>query len=383
MYYAIAGKIIPDSLKFMKLTFFSFPALCCVLFAWDAHLRIQAEPEMKNDMEVDATLELKDGSKLIGVALEKSLPVTLDFTKVSIPMGKIRQCEINHKDKSVVISLQNGDRLAGTLDMDKFEINTVLGQLSPEVAQIDRMTFLERHAGAPPAGEGTIPFGEVNWQAWRIPFEIQGEKLVSLPKARPGFNYGHDGNGRGSMLMTNIGSLGWKDYRMDVDYCVTGVNPAFDPYALGADFHDGSILFHVADANENWNQRGSSYYILSLAGDGGWTLQCVYNDYCRVKAGWGNPQRDAARTLASGRGLKPDRVNGNHYRIEVRGQRIQIWVDGQQIVDVTDEKMGATIGGQTLDHGGVGFQGGYEAIEWIKNFSVSTLPITEHNTEHK
>src|SRR5271154_1977239 len=118
----------------MKSTSYSFPTLCCVLFAGGAHLFAQAEPETKNDLQVNATLELKDGSRLIGVPMEKSLSVALDFTKVSIPIGKLRQCEINHKDKSVVISLQNGDRLAGTLDMDKFQINTALGQLSPEVA---------------------------------------------------------------------------------------------------------------------------------------------------------------------------------------------------------------------------------------------------------
>jgi hypothetical protein len=89
--------------------------------------------------------------------------------------------------------------------------------------------------------------------------------------------------------------------------------------------------------------------------------------------GYGNPRKDAERKLASGRGLKIDRVNGNHFRIEVRGQHIQIRVDDQLVTDVTDEKMDQTIGGQTLDHGGVGFIGGFDAMIWIRNFSATGL----------
>jgi hypothetical protein len=136
------------------------------------------------------------------------------------------------------------------------------------------------------------------------------------------------------------------------------------------DYHDGTICFHVADAKENWNQCGSSMYTLGVLGDGSWSLSCTYNSYCRVPSGYGNPASDAERKLADGRGLKIDPENGNRFRIEVRGQRIQIWVDGEQIADVTDDQMGETIGGETLDHGGVGFQWGLDSMGWIRNFSV-------------
>ncbi len=83
----------------------------------------------------------------------------------------------------------------------------------------------------------------------------------------------------------------------------------------------------------------------------------------------------AARTrvLASGKGLKLDRVNGNTYRVELRGQRIQIWVDGEPVVDVTDDKMGVAVGGKTLDHGGFAVGWGWEAMGWIRRLSVTGL----------
>jgi hypothetical protein len=197
--------------------------------------------------------------------------------------------------------------------------------------------------------------------------------LVSLPKPRPGFNYGHSGNGRGPLLVTNVGNSDWKDYSLEFDFCVTGVDPSFNPYGLGPDYHDGAVMFHVADLKESFNERGTSAYILSIHGDGSWDLVCTYNDYCAQPVGWGNPRNDGRRTLAAGSGLSIDRQTGNKYRIDVSGRRIQIWIDGQPIVDLTDDTMTKTIGGQTLDHGGAAFVGGFDAMFWLKNFSACQL----------
>ena len=55
---------------------------------------------------------------------------------------------------------------------------------------------------------------------------------------------------------TNVGSGEWKDYSLEFDFCVMGVDPAFNPYGLGEDYHDGAIMFHVADMKESFNERG-------------------------------------------------------------------------------------------------------------------------------
>ena len=325
----------------------------------------------KGELKVRAVIELQDGSRLVGTPKAKSLPVTLDFMKASIPLEKIRSCEVRQKDERVVLNLVNGDRLTGVLELADFRMETLFGTLSPEIAQINRMAFSTWREGNMPAGEGSIFFDGVNWLPWKTLFEVQGDKLVTLPKARPGYNYGHNGSGRGATLMSNIGSEDWKDYRVEFEYCVAGVEPSFNPYGLGSDYHDGCILFHVVDAKESWNECGSTAYSFSISGDGGWKLSCGYNEYCASPVGFGNNRSDGKRTLTSGRGLKPDRVNGNKYRIEIRGQRIQIWMDDNQVVDFTDEKMNDSIGGKTLDHGGVGFHWPFESMGWIRSFSAT------------
>lgn len=322
---------------------------------------------------VQASVELRDGSRLVGKPEIMSLPMDLEFSSSSIPLSALRQCEVHPQDGQVILSFQNGDRLTGRLKLEQFKIETSFGKVSPDLLQIKRMTFTTSRAGALPAGEGSLEFGGINWLPWKTLFEVQGDKVVSLPQARPGFNYGHGGSGRGPVLISNIGNQEWRDYRIEADYCVTGTDPNFNPYGVGSDYQGGAIFFHVADAKENWNQCGNSLYAFRLAGDGTWDLVAVYNDYCATSSGWGNPHKDAERKLAAGSGLIQNRTNGNHYRIEVRGQRIQIWVDDKQFVDVVDDKMSETIGGQTLDHGGIGFVGGFDAMIWIKNFSATKL----------
>jgi len=322
---------------------------------------------------VRATLELTDGSRLVGTPLAPALSVKLDYAQVAVPLARIRQCEVRHQEEDAVVTLLNGDQMTGTLDMDKFPLDTILGKLTPAFDLITRLTFTACRAGALPAGEGPLAFGGVNWLLWRTCFEVQGDKLVTLPKARPGFNYGHGGHGRSATLMTNIGSTEWQDYRVEFDFCMRGVDPAFNPHGLPLDYRGGAISFHVVDAKESWNECGGSMYTLSLGGDGSWSLGCAYNSYCHTPCGFGDPQNDGTRSLAEGKGLKFDAQYGNKFRVEVCGTGIRIWMDGEKIVDVRDAKMRDTIGGKTLDHGGVGFLWGYDSMGWVRNFSAGKL----------
>jgi hypothetical protein len=219
----------------------------------------------------------------------------------------------------------------------------------------------------------TIEFGGVQWLPWRTPFEVQGRKLVSLPKARPGFNYGHAGNGRGATLITNIDNTDWRNYSVSFTLGMAGVDPKFNPHSLPGDFRSVGIGFHIVDAKESWNERGSSSYSFGVQSDGSWTLGCVYNCYAPSRCGYSSPKLDAQRTLAQGKGVKIDQTNGNRYRIDVIGTRIQIWVDDEKIADITDPKMTEEIGGVTLDHGGVSVTGGFECMIWLRDFSMKPL----------
>ncbi len=224
----------------------------------------------------------------------------------------------------------------------------------------------------------TIRFGGVEWLAWRTLFEVRpgagaGAGLVSLPKVRPGFDYGHWGHGRGPEIVTNIGNPDWRDYRVEADLLVPGVDPTLNPHGLGLDFHGAMIAFHVVDKKESFNESGTSAYILGFEGPGNWSLAAYRNHYCRQPKGWGSPGGDHERKLAGGPDVALDPVKGNRFRIDVVGNRIQVWVDGRKIADVADEEMGEPISGRTLDHGGVAFVGGFDAMIRLRSFRVTKL----------
>ncbi len=228
---------------------------------------------------------------------------------------------------------------------------------------------------AEPAPE-TVRFGGTDWQAWRTVFEVREGGLVSLPRVRPGFDYGHWGHGRGPEIITNIGNPEWRDYRIDADLLVPGVDPQLNPHGLGLDFHGAMIAFHVVDRKESFNESGTSAYVLGFEGPGDWSLSAYRNNYCRQSKGWGNPGSDDEYKLAGGSDVALDPAKGNRFRIEVRGERIQVWIDGRKIADVVDERMGEVIGGRALDHGGVAFCGGFDAMIRLRSFEMTPLDAT-------
>lgn len=326
----------------------------------------------KTEPQLRLELKLVDGSRVIGIPGIESVPVETSYAKMDVRLRQIRSVKMSDDHETAAVDLQNGDKIKGVISLAPIKLETAFGKVSVGFEHVRELRVVLT-GGALPAGEGMLAFGGVNWMPWRTAFDIQGDKLVSLPKARPGFNYGHGGSGRGPTLLTNIGSAEWKNYSLEVEFCMRGVDPAFNPHGLPLDYRGGSILFHVADAKESWNERGSTWYALSLGADGAWSLGCAYNFHCRVPCGWGNPFSEGGRSLAEGRGLKINTNDGNKVRIDVSGTRIRVWVDGEQLADVRDEKMGEVIGERTLDHGGVGFQWGHDCMGWIRNFTVRQL----------
>jgi hypothetical protein len=317
-------------------------------------------------------LDLTDGSHLIGTPVIEFVSLQTSYAKMDVPLKEISTLRMAADHQTASLDLQNGDKLNGVVNLKPITLETVFGKVSIGIDQL-RGLRVGISVASLPAGEGSLSFGGVNWLPWRTMFEVKGDKLVSLPTARAGFNYGHGGNGRGAWLMTNIGNPDWKDYSVEVEYCMCGVNPAFNPNGLALDCRGGGIMFHVADLKESWNENGWSTYRLSVGADGSWGLACMYNMYCHVPSGYGDMRGDGERSLVSGKGLKIDSVNGNKFRIDVSGIRIQVWVDGEKIADVKDEKMPDCIGGTTLDHGGVGFDSTHDSMFWIRKFSVKRL----------
>ena len=91
------------------------------LLALPLPVRPESAPAVEKP-EVRATVELVDGSRLMGVPADRNLEVDLGFVKSGVPLDQIRQCEVLHKEERVVISMVNGDRLTGVLERAEFPL---------------------------------------------------------------------------------------------------------------------------------------------------------------------------------------------------------------------------------------------------------------------
>lgn len=323
--------------------------------------------------QVRLELDLVDGSHISGMPNIKSVPVQTSYAKPDLSLRQILTIRFDENHETVSVTMRNGDKLKGVATLGPIELETVSGKVSVGIEQI-RWLRVALPGGELPAGEGSLTFGGLRWTAWRMAFEVQGDKFASLPKPLP--DYGDTKpfiHTRGPTLMNNIGSAQWRDYRIDFEYCMRGVDPEFKACFWGPDYRGGSIMFHVTSATNSLPEDNWSMYALRLRWDGVWTLGCTFNNRGKTPPVPGKPQGERSRKLAEGKGLKFDPKEGNRFRIDVTGTRIQVWMDDEQLVDVEDDKMDEPMGDNTLDHGGVGFQWAADTMGWIRNFKVKAL----------
>ncbi|HAS83865.1 MAG TPA: hypothetical protein DCS43_14620 [Verrucomicrobia bacterium] len=318
-------------------------------------------------------VELVDGSRIIGVPDIASMPVQTAYAKMDIPLAQISTIAIQPGQTNVTVRLANGDSLTGTLVRPDLPIDTIMGPLQVPVSIITKISISNRGNKPLSMGDGPIAFCGFNWVGWRTGFEVRGDKVVTLPRAADGFNYGHGGNGRGGMLYTNIGNPDWKDYRAEFTFCIQPADPAFNRYGIGPSDRAGYIRFHVTDARQSWNQKGLSSYSLFIGQKGSWGLGRGVNGRTPNAVGYTDWVADGKESLASGEGFVPDPVKGNRYIIEIKGQRIRIYVDGDLLADVEDPEMHREYDGVHLGYGGIGIEWLWENMGWISDFSVNGI----------
>lgn len=338
------------------------------------------------------TLILVDGSRLVGNSTIESFELqTTDGTKkITVPLSQVLHIKTKKHGREEIAAIvtkkdDKTNKIRGVIDLQSVELETIFGNVDIDIVHLRKLLVVRAYTENNNQGEdGTIAFGGVHWHPWRTAFEIQGDRLVSLPQARPGFDYGHGGHGRGAALSTNVGNTEWRDYSVTFKVGMPGLDRSFNPYGL-PEIHEAKFIainFHVADAKESWNDRGLSAYRLNLAESGRveklgsykWRLAKTYNSYSNRQSGWGNLSREGQKLFfESDDGTAFEGMQGATVRIDVIGKHIKAWVNGEKVADLIDEEMGSSIGGQTLDHGGIVIETPWEDMIWISDFSFKPL----------
>ncbi len=102
------------------------------------------------------------------------------------------------------------------------------------------------------------------WSLLRFEFSESDGRLQSTPTVRPGFNYGHSGNGRGAIAALGIGDPRWIDVRVEWTQQSLASVPIVDP-GLQPCEHTPSVRFRIESLTESWNEPEATHL--------GWSIE--------------------------------------------------------------------------------------------------------------
>jgi hypothetical protein len=226
---------------------------------------------------------------------------------------------------------------------------------------------------AAPAPPRPFSFAGHEWVGLRTEFAVANGTVRPLPRARPGFNYGHWGHGRGAALLTGVGDKSWRDYSIEFDLGMSGPDATFNPYRVSSNEFSVIVGVRVVSWPENWNEDGMSACHIGFRSDGLWGVSINRGVFCDQPVGYGRLKSVEGRSIASGKGIAVNPDKGNHVRIEVRGDRLRGWVDDRALFDLTEAALRSDGEGVRLDHGGVLVHWVWESQGWISNYKATPL----------
>lgn len=91
---------------------------------------------------LQVTVDLTDGSRLIGITKLTSLPVRSEaLGKLQIPLAKIRAVKFSRDHESVNVTMTNGDQMKGGLDDLSLELRTCFGEVTIPVEHVTAISI--------------------------------------------------------------------------------------------------------------------------------------------------------------------------------------------------------------------------------------------------
>jgi hypothetical protein len=173
-----------------------------------------------SEPELHLSLDLVDGSRIIGVPSIKSVPIQASYAKMTIALDQILRITMTDDHERASFELRNGDRLKGVVDIAPLEIETVFGVVRIPIHTVDKVHVL-------------------SYKDPTIRFEINGsdnirDKLKGASFSRPT---------PGSKQYADTGP-GWTTIRIDVHNKIIADDKKHD-YVVSADYKGGADGYHI------------------------------------------------------------------------------------------------------------------------------------------
>lgn len=109
---------------------------------------------------IKITVELRDGSRVIGAPTIESVPVQTSFAKMDIPLKSVGAVEFSEDQETAKVSLTNGDVLQGIVSLKALRLKTSFGDISIPLKEI--ASFTAGSASIATVGKGLILYYSFN-----------------------------------------------------------------------------------------------------------------------------------------------------------------------------------------------------------------------------
>jgi len=120
-------------MKWLKIALVTLIGFGGVVSVWAQRL-------VSNEL-LQVTLELMDGSRLVGTPDLKSLHLQTADAKLDVPLARLASVVFEGTDRTALVSLQNGDRLTGQVPAREIKLQTIFGMVAVPVAKVVRINL--------------------------------------------------------------------------------------------------------------------------------------------------------------------------------------------------------------------------------------------------
>lgn len=171
---------------------------------------------------VELTLDLVDGSRIVGTPQTDTLPLSTSYATVEIPFPEIKSMKIKKDHERVRVELRGGDRLTGALGMKQFTMSTILGTLKVRTIHIKKISV--RAGQSPDTNSGLVlhySFDEDFAESGKVKAEtgegpalsVSGPSVTSVPDGIEGRAVQFKG---GSLSCDSNPTAGMKDATLSI-----------------------------------------------------------------------------------------------------------------------------------------------------------------------
>jgi hypothetical protein len=110
----------------------------------------------RDSLQVNLACDLKDGSCVKGTPSIRTVSVRTDYAKLQLRLSSIRQLTVTSDHESVIIEMQNGDKISGVLDLPPFKLKTAFGVVELSIEHITKIgvSWVTGAAGQFSVGQG-------------------------------------------------------------------------------------------------------------------------------------------------------------------------------------------------------------------------------------